>query len=240
MADIEPLDLEMPEYLANFPISPSSEVKKDYAEFQEIHNALHTLAYYLKYIRTGMVSSDSKKPDASVPFTRFLQATAAEKIEEGSVCSPMEDGWRNGFAASDLAIIGQGRLSYNAGRTLRFAGLALESAEIGETFTVGVGPAIINVTGVKCGNPVYAQSAKTVTFYIDRDDNTIVTGHGWSGDGKLYLDAGHTTSAPGYPGLRPDGRYYFSPASVKIIGMGIADDYMLLGQEMIYLSSYVG
>lgn len=247
MADVNPIDPEMPEYLKNFPINPSQDVKQDYAEFQEIHNALHTLAYYLKYVRTGIVSSDSKPPNESVPFTRFIRGIAAEKIEEGKVVGPELGGWRNGFTRSGPALVpdptavtpGQQLV---AGKSMNLAGISLEAAEIGDEFLIGFGFAIIEVTGVKCGAPVYAQSSSTVRYQqIPGQQQQQILGNDWSVDGNLYLNRPAPATAPGYP-INPGGGnpLIFSRSGTAVIGVGVKDNYMLFGQELIHDRSIWG
>lgn len=247
MADVNPINPEMPEYLKNFPINPNQDVKQDYAEFQEIHNALHTLAYYLKFVRTGIVSDDNKKPSESVPFTRFVRGIAAEKIEEGKVVGPEIGGWRNGFTRSaglmvpDPTAVTPGQ-QLVAGKSMNFAAISLEAAEIGEEFLAGIGFAIIEVTGVKCGQAVYAQSSSTVRYQgIPGEQGNQILGSDWSGDGGLYITRPAPADAPGYP-ITPGGGnpVIFSRAGTAVIGVGVADNFMMLGQELIHDRSNLG
>lgn len=238
MADIEPVNLEMPEYLANFPINPDGRVKQDYAEFQEIHNALHTLAYYLKFVRTGIVSSDSKTPDQSVPFTKFLRVTAAEAIEEGNVVGPEIGGWRKGFTRSSHLFTSEpGGLptdSLVSGKSMNFVGLALEGAAVGEDFLVGIGFAIVKLEGLACGAPVYAQSSRTVRYTREPGEVSLTfLGADWSGDGNLYITRPAPADAPGYPRV-VGSLQHFSRAGTAVVGVGVAANYMLFCQELIH------
>lgn len=192
-------------------------------EFQGIYNALHILNQYFTLLSENIGGTGGTTPAEEVTFRRFIYGEAKQKITAGSVVAPYMDGFVNGCLKTlfyDTGPIQPARPAES-----RFAGLAIEDAEIGERVKVGIGPAIIKLAGIKCGKPVWAVGSTSERVHL-KTPNTHLEGQDLVGNGGLYLTY-LNYQLPGYPILlnfreRIDNNVYAVP-----VGIAVADDYVL-------------
>lgn len=192
-------------------------------EFQGIYNALHILNQYFTLLAENIGGTGGSNPAEEVTFRRFIYGEAKQKITAGSVVAPYLNGFVNGCLKT--LFYDTGPIQPARPPESRFAGLAIEDAEIGEQVKVGIGPAIIKLTGVKCGQLVWAVGSTSERVHL-KTPNTHLEGQDLVGNGGLYL----TTlkyQLPGYPQIlnfreRIDNNAYGVP-----IGIAVANDYVL-------------
>lgn len=159
-----------------------------YEELVGMYNAIHLLNQYLDRLRTTAEGGGGSEqdPDVSAGFTRFFSMKALQPITEGNIVSPMvgSDGYVNGILANSLAA---GALALNTG-------VALSSAGIGEDVRIGVGPAVIKVSGAQPGQQLWGINSRTTTG-------------AYAGIGTLYLadpgSVGGAVSIPCAVGVAP-------------------------------------
>lgn len=148
-----PVDLGLPRQ----PLTSNQEL---FEEFTPIYNAIHLLNQYLDRLRTGTTGGgggggSEQSPDVSAGFTRFFVVKALQHIDTGSIISPFvgSEGYVNGTLGNSLVA---GALALNTG-------VALSTAEIGQDVRIGVGPAVIAVTGAMPGQQLWAVNSRTTT-----------------------------------------------------------------------------
>lgn len=215
--------------------SPTIKIPSLNYELQGIYNALHILSQYMEALRAGFEGSDTQTPSENIRFLKFITGTAGQKITAGHIVS-FDDVTGLVVKGTNYGIMYVRQLNLNginyayvSGMIQTFFGVAQADAEIGEKITMGVGPAILKVTGAISGQTVYAMANKGVTYNIPLSHPSQVTVRGYelSEMGDVYLDNPEAQRIPGYPRdvsstLRILGHVMASP-----IGIAVANDYVL-------------
>lgn len=210
----------------NLLLGQTPDLRKDspyLREFQGIYNAIHILNQYFTLLAENIGGTGGTTPAEQVTFRRFIYGEAKQKITAGSVVAPYLNGFVNGCLKTlyyDTGLIQPARPQES-----RFAGLAIEDAEIGERVKVGIGPAIIKLTGAKCGQVVWAVGSTSERIHI-KTPTSWLEGEDLVDNGGLYL-AKIGYQLPGYPILlnfreRIDNYVLSCP-----IGVAVANDYVL-------------
>jgi len=218
-------------------------------EMQLIYNSLHLLDQYMAVLRENLESAPGQNPSESVRFRRKLWGVAGQAITVGAVVSAHNNTIVNGVATNqplpvveDPAVtIGStgSRRRYNMIPAQFF--IALTAANPGDLVQVGVGPGIIQVTGAKCGQLVWAVAAISVDSYRSANTSTQFTTPGTPvNNGGLYLNniLGTRTLAggiiynwegywlPGFP-VNPGGNSRYSRAYLYPVGVCVSDGYVM-------------
>lgn len=204
-----------------------------FPDMVEIYNAIHILGQWTNAIKDqGKSGDEDTKPWDAMPFEKWFYAKAARDIERGSVVTivgsdrfklrdnsnprrprPLGDyytveGVINGAAGTGIPYTktqSRGVFPLNGGVT----GLAMSDAKEGELVQVGIGPAIINVEGIKFGQPVYA-----LTAYFNEPEAFLGYWTELVNDGKLIT-------------LQEGGGYYSFPSELVLVGHGVAPDALM-------------
>lgn len=222
--------------------SPTTRLPALNYELQGMYNALHILSQYLENLRAGLEGSDSQTPAENMRFLKFINAPAKQAISAGSVVTVdyndgmCINGTSNGsyrFTTYDDTI---GRRRYAlTGMVQTFFGIAQNDAAIGENVSIGIGPAILKVTGAKSGQQVWAYTARGLVYRVRSVYEPFeIMGTDLSGNGNLYLDYPYLFDLPGYPmdissTIRVLGKAFASP-----VGIGVADDYVLFSDFLYW------
>jgi len=128
-----PVNLKLPQV-------PTVQDEVLFPEFLQIYNACHALNAYVDSIREYLEGGTADdKPSDSMQFIRSMWLTAGEALAVGNVVS-----------------IKNGKVWKGAAFNSKFTGLALSDAEPGEKVRFGVGPAVVEVTGFKADQLVWA------------------------------------------------------------------------------------
>lgn len=173
-----------------------------FSEFTEVYNAIHILNQYLDNLRLVAEggSGSGTAPSASMPFNRFYTGVAGVPIVVGQPVSP-NVGVSNmipGALANDPTI---------AAPTSNFCGIALTSADVGETFRVGVGPAIIAFPGLISGQLLWAYSSRAT-------------------NGNVFADSGLYTGNPGVKTTGAGTAYPMPVATCPVNGYALFGQYL--------------
>lgn len=173
-------------------------------EFTEVYNAIHILNQYLDNLRLVAEGGGGAgtAPDASMPFNRFYTGTALVPISVGQPVSPCPIIPNNGMLLGALA-----NSNVSPTPTSNFCGIALTSAGVGQTFRVGIGPAILEFPGALSGQLLWAYSSIAA-------------------NGAIFGDSGLYTSNPG-PKFNGTGTAYPMPVATCPV-----DGYALFGQYL--------
>lgn len=112
-----------------------------------IYNAIHILNAYLDALRLSLEGGDpDKPPDEEMRFVRGFWTIADDDIDQGKVVTIRSTGVK----------IGCGKMDRPGMYDSMFTGIALTTAARGEKVRVGVGPAILEITGFKRYDFVYS------------------------------------------------------------------------------------
>lgn len=141
-----------------------------FQEFIPIYNAIHTLNAYLDNIRLSLEGGDpEKKPSEEMRFVRGFWLEAATDIAQGKVITVQGGkavlgcGKRvKGFSGTTSVTVGDDTVTRPvkiSGQVIDcfLTGLAMTDALAGEKVRMGIGPAIIEVSGFKAGDEVWSQ-----------------------------------------------------------------------------------
>lgn len=184
--------------LSRVPITTDPE---QFGELTDVYNSIHMISAQLDKIRLSIEGGgEGQTPAQSAPFTRFFPAVALQTIVAGNVISPVTTPGLNGVINGAL-----GHLLSSTTPERNFAGIALTSAEIGETVRVGIGPGVLTVPGAISGNLIWA--------YCGTCSNGVL-----AGVGGLYLTNPGALAVTG-------GTVY-----PTVVGVCIADDFVLFDQ----------
>jgi len=229
MAYTSDIDLKLAE-------TPKTTNPAEFPDMVDIYNALHILGQWVDRLKKGMDGSGSGgselKPWEAMQFTRWFYVPAARAITKSSIITVIysewftDDDWGNTRYTIDGAVNGCGITHlpfYRDGSKLfvgvrvrsTMTGFAMTDAAEGELVKVGVGPAIINMPGIKAGQIMHARPAADHTKY--NDSLRLIN------DGTLY-------KLPDDPKLTVLGT--FVP-----IGYGVADDALMI--DPIFSPAYV-
>lgn len=143
-----PVNLKLPQV-------PTVQDEVLFPEFLQVYNACHALNAYVDSIREYLEGGTADdKPSDSMQFIRSMWLTAGEALTVGDVvCVKEGKVWKGSDpyvgAVSFIITIG---ISLGS----KFTGLALSDAEPGEKVRFGVGPAVVEVTGFKADQLVWA------------------------------------------------------------------------------------
>lgn len=241
-----PLDIKLAE-------SPGISNSIEAVELQQVYNALHILSGYMAVLRENLESADGQTPAESIRFRRTYWAPAGQVIVAGGIVSSFNGAVFNGVYSSDPAIGGYEDSAVTVGSTgnrnlfgvkpISF-GIALTAANPGELVRVGVGPGVLQFSGAKSGQLIWAVDARSI--YTERQANTVT--QFYTGDRRLVNNGGvyleNVTSQnytpnpiftyynwegywlPGYPNNN-SGTYQYDRAFLYPIGVCIADNYVL-------------
>lgn len=241
-----PLDIKLGE-------SPNISNSIEAVEFQQVYNALHILSGYMAVLRENLESADGQTPAESIRFRRTYWGTAGQKIVTGSVISSFGGAIYNGVYSSDPPVGGYinpaDTIGSTGNRTLFKVkpisfGIALSDAEAGQSVRVGVGPGVLQFSGAKSGQLIWAVDARSI--YTTRDANTspelffgvrhLVNNGGvylQNVTGNYYIPNPIFTYynwegfwLPGYPN-NDSGTYQYDRAFLYPIGICITDNYVL-------------
>lgn len=182
---------------------PKTTENETFADFTDIYNAIHILTRWVNALveraeAEGDNSSD-KAPWESMTFERWIWLPARVQITKGEVISSVYvtddganfDGVYKGAHYIRFTPTGAG---WGATKVTSLVGVALEDAAPGELVKFGVGPAIINIGGVKAGDKIYCRPAVEV-------HSTQSTVPVTPNDGQMYLNP------PGLVGVWPSASY---------------------------------
>lgn len=143
-----PVNLRLPQI-------PTVQDELLFPEFLQVYNACHALNAYVDTIREYLEGGTADdKPSDSMQFIRSVWLTAGESLKVGDVVT-VRGGkvWKgSGPYTSSISFI----ITLNIAAGSRFTGLALSDAEPGEKVRFGVGPAVVEVTGFKADQLVWA------------------------------------------------------------------------------------
>lgn len=241
-----PLDIKLGE-------SPNISNSIEAVEFQQVYNALHLLSGYMALLRENLESSDGQTPAESVRFRRAFWSVAGQDITAGAVVSCFNGAVFNGVYSRNPPIGGYDDSAVTLGSTgnrtlfklipISF-GIALTSAAIGESVRVGIGPGILQFTGAKSGQIIWAVDAQSV--YTERQANASI--QVYSGvrrlvnNGGVYLQNVTTQYylpnplftyynwegywLPGYPN-NTGGTYQYDRAFLYPVGICVIDNYIM-------------
>lgn len=238
-------------YELNLRLGQSPDVKDPAINFelQQVYNSIKTLGQYLDILRVNLESAPGQDPSQSVRFRRTFWATALQNIAVGAVVSSYQNGIINGVMVSpypavydDSAVtIGSTGSRDTVGVKQLQSFIALTAASVGEQVQVGVGPGIIRLTGVKCGQIVWGVGALSFNTY--RNANAYFQwfyGSTLVNNGGLYLN--NITASyffpsgggsrwegywlPGYP-RNDNGTYLYERTFLFPIGIGVSDGFVL-------------
>lgn len=178
-------------------------------ELNDVYNAIHLLNQYLDNVSTGGggTSNPTDTPAQAMPFTRYFTNIALASIKEGDVVSPSNITGENGIILGGLA-----HDYMSTAPESNFSQIALIDAEIGEPVQVGVGPAILQVSGAISGQLAYCFPAR------DTAGNKV-------NNGNIYMgNPGTITVTPAPPGGTA------ITVTAMPIGTCVVNDYVLFGQ----------
>ena len=225
-------------------------------EMQSVYNALHISNAYLTALREDIEGSDAQDPSQSLKFRRTFAGIAGNTLKTGDLCCVIGNRVYAGVGTafySGLINVPPPyvRLNFNltglrtsAGERFTHVFVALSDADPENAVTVGVGPGVIKVEGIKCGALVWGKSSRgSVGFGGTTNDDPIyytVSSRPFTGDGAIYANnnsrieavgslsiASEGVRLPGYPTFSGTsstmGVAYFFP-----IGVCIRDDYVLI------------
>lgn len=177
-----------------------------FAEFSAVYRAIHMLNSNLDTVREFLGSSGGTgTPDKTLAFQRSFTGIALEDIAVGDIVCPAYDGVRNGIIKGSVPTPVKPPQYAQYPTVSRFASVALTAALANETVRVGVGPAVIPVTGAKSGQALWAYTGLSTTNAL-------------GGDGGLYLT--NTGSKAGANG---------GTISPMPVGITVLDGYVMFG-----------
>lgn len=150
---------------------PKSADPKFYEDALDLYNACHILNARLEAIQNGITSGDEDVPPwEAMPFTRWFWATAWEDIKAGQVVTIVRGRFRDEDNRRWIEVEGMvkgapfpGGPNFssptNSGKGIDsmgigIFGICLDEVSAGERARFGVGPAILNVPGIKRGDLV--------------------------------------------------------------------------------------
>ncbi|MND22538.1 hypothetical protein D3C80_129190 [compost metagenome] len=224
------------------------------AEYQSIYNALHILSQYLNTLRLGLEGGEGQTPSESLTFRSTFWAEAKQAIQPGNVVSSLNGGIVKGVLSSEpihnlleiSTAVGSTGSRRRFGVVIKEWFIALTEAEVGELVQVGVGPGILEVTGAKSGQIVWAQDSRSI--YTIREVNTstqYLNSRDLVGNGDIFLAnpigiysltlaSGEVVTnrwegywLPGFPflsgGTEHSNRVFLYP-----VGVCVADGYVLI------------
>lgn len=225
-------------------------------EMQSVYNALHISNAYLTALREDIEGSDAQDPSESLRFRRTFVGIAGNALKEGDLCCSIGNriyaGVGTAFSRSIIDVPPPYvRLNFNltglrsdVGERFRHVFVALSEAGAGAPVTVGVGPGVIKVPGIKCGSLVWGKSSRgSVGFGGTTNKDPLyysVSSRPFTGDGAIYANNNRRNVTvgdisqpaegvrlPGYPTFSGTnstiGVAYFFP-----VGVCIKDDYVLI------------
>lgn len=225
-------------------------------ELQSVYNALHISNAYLTALREEFEGSDAQDPSESLKFRRTFVGIAGNAIKEGDLCCVIGNRVRPGVGTAFYRNIidvppPYVRLNFNltglrsdVGERFTHVFVALSAAAAGAQVTVGVGPGVIRVPGIKCGALVWGKSSRgSVGFGGTTNNDPIyysVNSRPFTADGAIYASNNRRNESvgdlsfpsegvrlPGYPTFSGTnstmGVAYFFP-----VGICIRDDYVLI------------
>lgn len=214
-------------------------------ELQGIYNSLHILSQYLEVLRAGLEGSDTQTPAENIRFLKFIHGIAAQPITAGHVVSfddvtgRVVKGTNYGAYRFDHVTNEHGVTSrYVTGLVQTFFGIATTDAAIGEDVTIGVGPAILKVTGILSGQQIWARTNKGIIFQGRGEDNPLVYGFDnvvLPEDGNLYIGFPGYKNIPGYPKSVGSVSVASCFAMASPVGVAVANDYVLLSDFQYWL-----
>ena len=130
---------------------PKTQDAQLFQEFIPVYNAIHTLNAYLDRLRLSLEGGDpDETPSNEMRFVRGFWLEAGEDIPVGSVITPK----------AGKAVLGCGKrrrvIGTGSVEDCFLTCVAMTEALSGEQVRLGVGPAILNVTGFKADDQVWA------------------------------------------------------------------------------------
>lgn len=230
-------------------------------EFQEVYNAIHILNGYLQALRTEFEGNDTNTPAQNLPFRKRFKATALQTISVGAVVCCVQGGIVNGVLAP-VTIVPNNAYFFNYaapggreswGMLPQHYFIAMTAAAPGEEVEVGVGSGVIEVTGVKCGQLVWASDCQWLTYARGQinanSGQTSIVSRAFVGDGSLYLSNPLYTEAyidaralwegipqPGYPYRDGDWKYC-GQRFLHPVGIGIQDNFVMI-RDFVHDQNY--
>lgn len=247
---------------------PKTQDAETFADFTDVYNAIHILAQWTNALVERFQHEDEqdtdngpdKDPWESMTFKDWIWLPARQAINQGDVISSVNythQGTTYNGVYKGAHMISDKRTfdgTWNwftfVGKTNFLVGIALEDAAIGDLVKFGIGPAIMNVGGVKAGDRLYCRPAlehwsnQTPGFRVNADGQlyinppTIVPSwpSGWPQIGantqRFETVIGSLTGPP-IPGVDP---YLVSRGANTYlpVGYGVSDDaVMILGPQMM-------
>lgn len=192
MAYTSDIDLKISE-------SPKTNDPALFPDMVDIYNALHILAQWVNQVvkQSGQGSGDETTPPwEAMTFDKWFYAPAAVDVTKGSIVTPFyskvvrdypggPNRTVNGIilgAGAKYSEDGLESSRYNTRNNKGISCIAMNDAAAGELVQCGTGPAILEVPGLKMGQPVVAKKGVTAAegFF----------GGGWqilNNDGQIYI-----------------------------------------------------
>lgn len=214
-----------------------------FPDMLEIYSAIHILGQWVNAVKDiGNSGGPEKAPWDAMPFRDWFYAEAARDITRGSVVTAVGSSRFRAKAPGTQArpegpyFTVEGIVNGAAGEgipyesTIQFGGtfplgggvtgFAMKDAAAGELVQVGIGPAIVNVEGIKFGQSVFALAAYR---------NPIQPFQGyWV---ELINDGGLVT-------LQEGGGHYAFPSELICVGKGVAPDAMMFCPPTNWAKAY--
>jgi len=191
-----------------------------FPDMADIYNALHILTQVLSGVLPGGGGSSGVPPTEAMRFLRSFQMPALVDISAGDLVTVFDAREYAGlkedfpFPMTSAGVIKGGGGFLNAFGLYRggITGFALNDAEVGNMVDIGIGPAVVNVSGARAGQLAYSRSAF---------DNLTAD---YVGNGQIFLNVWDTVTT----------NYAF-----QVIGVGIADDMLMIGSPMMTIPNYI-
>lgn len=206
--------------------APKTSDPDTFADFTDVYNAIHILAQWTNSLYENARRKEGA-PWETFPLENIFETRAHHSIKEGMICSPAyvyktNPGSGNtsfygairGVAVPVPSLgTGQNNGTWLGNRQTSYVngvfGIALSDAKPGQLFDIAVGPGIINVPGLKQGEIVasskaYKEKHLWASTYLEL-----------SNDGSLYR-------------LATVPQNYADPDGYSAVGVGVADDAMML------------
>lgn len=242
---------------------PKTTDSQTFSDFTDVYNAIHILAQWTNALAERLQDEGDKGSDKQpwelLTFERWIWLPARQNIKQGDVVSSINHvvggtTWNGVYKGCYGLVhtwqIGSWGIETWLGKVNYLCGVALEDAAVGELVKFGIGPAIINMTGVKAGDRLYSKP----TFYDSNvgTQSPVASNVTFFNDGKIYLNPpaninpwpqsandGFTTVIPQGTSktgpVIPGGTFPYDRHTLYMpIGYGVSDNAaMFLGPNML-------
>lgn len=221
-------------------------------ELQPVYNALHIANEYLSALRAELEGNDSQDPSVSMRFRFKFKSTAAVAISVGNIVCVSGNYVYKGVGSTGARVgawtqsggDGWNRSRAELGVAPTHFYVALTAAAAGQEIEVGVGPGVINVPGLACGQLIWGKDWRDIRAGRDANTNlNQLVSQNILNDGNLYTSniirtlsftggyyqsEGQLIGAGANPNWFGGLDYYTFFAFLHPVGIVIKNNYLLL------------